>query len=431
MSGDKYDWTGETAGTGVIVVSNIRVGLVKGTYTLTIRAFDIVGNSVSVSYKLTVEEQAGETVIVSSAPPVATVGQTSQTYTLKNEFGIEVGADIDSGRAYMVRKIKGPGNFALMGSEFTSFAQGQFFFEEGYYVKDAKDAADDKYRQAQGLYDFRVDDTLETAFEVQGIMPVYAPKGSDLILPSIVAHNRYANAKIEKPVIRSLKSSTTVNPALITKIETEADLPADIKAATGYNFDNYYNGYMFKPTEDGKYEVTYSASVNNSPAGTKSFTITVGDNIPPTFTVAAVKAFALNEFFKFEVMTVDADSHDVKDGNKYDDIEFIKRLILPSGERYEVSDWGETGRTKTMDSSRTADGGYKLTASGTYRIEYIARDRAGNESIEYQDFEIAGEGSAAPWPWKVFSIVMVIIAVLLIAAVILYLARFQKKKIKA
>jgi len=136
----------------------------------------------------------------------------------------------------------------------------------------------------------------------------------------------------------------------------------------------------------------------------------------------------------FEVMDVPFESDDVKgtkDNPNYEDILFTKRLILPSGEIYSVSDWGNPGRIKTMDSKYEDDKGYKLTASGDYKVEYTARDRVGNESKVIHEFSIIGASPPAPWPWRVFSTVMIIAAVLLIAAVILYLARFQKKKIKA
>ncbi|MCL2796889.1 MAG: hypothetical protein FWD58_02380 [Firmicutes bacterium] len=418
-------------GTGMIVVDNIRVGLAKGNYVFTIRAFDILGNSTAVNYTLKVEDEAEEVVILpSSAPPIPTSGQVNETYTLKSEFGVQpLISSTDFSRAYTVRKISGPGSFTLMGSEFTAFAQGSFFFEEGYYTRDGV------YKQMQDVYDLMVDDTMDTTFEVQGIMPVYSAKSVEVILPSVVAHNRYANAKVEITI--DAPSGSRVSPSLIKKLDKIDD--------ANQKYKENFNGYAFTPSEDGKYKVTYSASVNTSRVAQQSFVITVGDNRAPTFKVNApqkggTKAYALNDPFVFDIMEI-IGTEDIKatattEAAKYEDILFTKRLILPSGEVYSVSDWGNTGRIKTMDSKYEDDkdkskSGYKLTASGDYKVEYTARDRAGNESKVIYEFSIIGASPPAPWPWRVLSTAMIIIAVLLIAAVVLYLARFQKKKIKA
>ena len=407
---------------GMIVVDNIRVALSKGDYTFTIRAFDINGNSVSKSFALVVDDDQDGSGINLSSVAISTSGQVNETYTLKNEFGLSnVSANYDAARAFMVRKISGPGNFTLMGSEFTAYAQGSFVFEEGFYLKPATlvttDLEKGAYETQQSAYDFDVDDTLAATFEVQGIMPVYSEKRVEVQLPSVIAHNKYANAIV----------TVTVKDADDRTIET-----VKITDETSAN----YNGYKFTPTKDGKYKVTYSASINNSSATSETYVITVGDNIAPTFTVdKTAGTLPINTFFKFKEMVVADDSNDLKPGvsesNKLDNITFTKRLILPNGEVYLIKDTGKTGAEKEMDSKYDEDGGYKLTASGEYKIEYIAEDIIGNKSIVIHEFSIVGDRGAEPLPFRVISTLLIIFGVLLIASIILYLARFQKKKIKA
>lgn len=395
----------------MIAVDKLRLGLARGVYTLTLRAFDISGSGVAVGYTLEIEDTgdiivplgtlpaaAGESAgtitrgavsaadaavppLLTGAPTVPTSGQAYKTYTLRNEAGIAVPASLtDYARLYMVRKISGPGRFGLMGSEFTPLAQGSYFFEEGRYGSDGSFVSSET-----GIYDFMVDDDYKISFEIPDGFPDYSKKGVAVSLPAVWAGariecSRYAGIVIEAKVEITIEApdGKRLSASLITLITDPLD-PS-------------FGGYRFTPAEDGKYKITYTALSGSYPAIGQSLVLTVGDITPPTFTVSAPKAYALYDVFVFGVMSVAANSDDVRPGgaseNRFDDIQFTKRLILPTGEIYSVSDWGNVGRVKVLDSKYADDGGYFLTVTGVYTVEYIAHDRVRNESKMIYEFSI-------------------------------------------
>ncbi|MCL2061810.1 MAG: hypothetical protein FWH03_04205 [Firmicutes bacterium] len=452
------DGTASGSRLGMIVVDNIVIDLEVGVYDVVLRAFDINGNATSVSFVITVTQDTTHGISVSNASPIDRSGDVNVTYTLKNRLGFE-NVDADPARPFMVRRISQAGNFSLMGSEFTAYSQGTFAFSEGIYssipIADRLGAsgtlprasgssifaaAFNRYEELQSTYHFQAIDSNRTIFEIQGVMPVYSPRNAPVLLPSVVAHNEFANAEVTVKVTNPDEGDVTV-----TKIQEQNDLPEALR--TPSNFAKYFNGHVFTPSRDGRYTVTFEAKINQGTdevAGRDTFVITVGDVIAPTFTLDPVSNYktSLGDRFQFSVMYIDeeasADDIDLSRAlaHQWDNISFTKRLILPDGNTHELGlDWGKQAAERKIprdqDDVKRQDQGFLLTDAGDYTIEYIATDRAGNESKVIREFTVLGSSGGGNLPFRVIATVLIIFAVLLIAGVILYFTRFQKKKIKA
>lgn len=399
----------------VINVYDIKTELGAGTYYFTVRAFTITGKSIVSSYEITVDATVSDGgTVVPSSTNIGTSGSVNATYTLKNER-FTAGSDLDSGKPYGVRKISNAGNFSLMGSEFTAYAAGSYNFVDGYYntsneFTQVGNIAGNEY----GAYSFVVNDTTTTVFELQGIMPTYADfvgdtKQVSIELPSVIAHNSYSSAEIEINVKD----------------------PDGVKVTTTAGLNNTYS---FTATKNGKYSVTYTASVGGSSAATREYQISVGDFIAPSFSLNSSQVVAstmtTSDSFLFAEMLVAEDSDDTADS--YKNIKFTKTLYSPSGDSvYSISGWGNDYRANRTDSlsSDDDDAGYSISSTGTYEVVYTATDLYGNESKYREEFTVTSSGSSSSLSLTVLGTVLIIVAILLIAGIILYFVRFYKRKI--
>jgi hypothetical protein len=395
-----------TGGKGMRVVDKIVAALSDGDYNLAIRVFDVSGGSIVRNYSIKIDEDgsgSGQPVLDSAAAIPYPGGNVNETYLLNNSESFAPPAGGDPDRRYMVRRILNAGNFALMGHEFTAYAQGGYSFNDGSYLTSGE------FKGHQS-YTFSATDIKTPIFEVQGVMPWYADKDTVIDLPSVVAHNTYANADITVTVKGPAPANTPITP----------------------DFDGATNSYSFKGTENGVYTVTYTASINNARADQK-FDIRVGDHIAPEFTFTAQTARKAGSYFKFSKMVVDkiASAADLSStSDDLADIKFTKELITPSEEVIRIeAEKGAAAADRQVKSGWDSEG-YKLDESGDYTVRYIAEDRYGNQSEKIDSFHVSSDSKSSALAVRVIATVLVIIAVLLIVGLILYFTRFQKKKIK-
>lgn len=393
-------------------------------YVLTVRAFDITGRSLVQSFDITVNVKAGGNRPSISAASIPTSGNINVAYRLKNESYDAEG--VDENKKYIVRRISNAGRFSLMGIEFTAYTTGTVTFTDGYYK------TGNEFASIGEKYSLKATDNSNIEFDVLGLMPVQAPKAERtagyknnynaadtkwIKLPEVIAYNEYANADVTIKVTTPTTSGSSRTYSFDPKQNKNED-------SDYIQYDETANQYYIFATMDGEYKVEYSASVGGASATPKSFTIRVGDTVPPTFTTEGNNYGATarqNGSFRFKTVKLGAE-----DEGSIADITFTKRLLDPSGnEVYSVSDKGTTGANKTTPSK---DETYTFTMTGMYTVEYTATDKAGNSSVYQDTINVSATDSTGAMPLKVLRTVLIIVGVILIAGVILYFVRFRKVK---
>ncbi len=394
-----------------------------GFYTLTVRAFDITGRSLVKAYKIEVGagSTSGGTV---SAVAVPVTGNVNVSYKLRNEIvkdNPSVPSDLT--KNYIVRKISQAGKFSLMGVELTAYTAGTYWFNDGIYLND------NTFRTLGDAYWTTITDNSNPVFEVLGVMPTYAPKSTaatsftdntaiidtwTVQLPKVIAFNDYANAEITV-VVKDLKGNRELNIGS-TGNANEVMLNSD-------------GGYAFDPKSDGEYQVTYTATVPGSGTQTAVYTIKVGDNVAPAFTLknpapSSSYSQTLKATFEFKEMVFVEET----DGDKKADVTFTKRLLDPSNKVvYEVSGKDSTASyaTKKVRDDGTT---YKFDSSGKYTVEYVTKDAAGNTNKIIENIDVTSSKTANPVPLKVLRTVLILVGILVLAGVVYYFVRFRKVK---
>ncbi len=394
-------------------------------YVLTVRAFDITGRSVVQAFEITVNVTGEGNKDELSAVAIPNSGNINVAYRLRNETYKATG--VQEGRKYIVRRVSNAGRFSLMGIEFTAYTTGTVSFTDGYYKADGSTAGG-VFKSIGEKYSLKATDSSSIEFDVIGLMPVQAVKAektadykNDLTkwvkLPEVIAYNEFANAdvtvKVTTPSTSGINRTYSFDPKQNNNEDSEY---------IQYAADT--NQYYFFAMLDGEYKVEYSASVGGAASVQKTFSIRVGDTVPPTFTVEGNNYGATarqNGSFQFKTVKLGAE-----DQGDIADITFTKRLLDPSGnEVYSVSDKGTTGANKTTPSK---DETYTFTMTGTYTVEYTTTDKAGNASVYQDTINVSATDSTGAMPLKVLRTVLIIVGAILIAGVILYFVRFRKVK---
>jgi len=418
-----------------IVVNNMRVSLNNDDYVLAIRAFDISGRSESISVRFNITTgavDAGGGYTATSFGPIGTTGGVRHTYVLRNERGVP--ASINN--AQMVRRIENATHFSLMGSEFTAFTVGSFRFNEGYQMPG--NTIRDNVTMPAASYTFQVtDDDANMQINVHGGMPVHAPRaigdreaaanaGSWVQLPVVSGHNGFESANISVEVINPNNVYLRARDALDSTTLLHRIAPGQ---------------YAFWPNVNGEYRVRFTATVGSSDLDSETFVIRVGNLVPVAFTVNETEAalqsrVSFNGEFQFATITaIDFSEHLAEFNLENDDITVTKRLFAPGNFTTPVMQISDTGLLSGGSTTETTTSdlpdGFVLRDSGTYRVEYVTEDNNGNRYIIRHEFSVTPESGRTPVPVTVIATVLVIVVSLGIAAVILYMMRFRKKKIKA
>ena len=395
-----------------IYVSNITFkASVEGKYHLTVKVFD--ANGVSSAYGYSVDVAASSTGGGATAQ-AATIGSRADVnvkYQLHNDTIDIKDDDIDADKHYYVaRRISG-GSFSLIGSEFTAHTNGSYSVRDGYIaVEDISSGYD--YDNAtpfgKGAYSFSAQDSSAPVIEVQGIMPTYADKNTEVKLPFVIASS--ANGKADVQVVVKNEKGKEVK---VDKIDDDDDYE-----------------YVFKGTTDGKYTVTYTATYANATPVSAPFTINIGDVVGPEFSIsggtAASARMRVGDTFSFADMTLTASESNVT---------ITKKLFNPSREEVTeatVSGSYDSHRNDKYNGydSKDKESPIKFTMAGQYEVVYTATDSVGNVTTQRYNITVVSSGSGKPTTITTLSTVLIVVAVVLLAGVIVYVVRFRKVKVK-
>lgn len=370
-----------------IIVRGIEfIPSIGGTYSITVRVFDVSGNNKISTTEFLVEGSSNDGSASNTLP---TTVEINKSYSLTAEYPYTDEMVSPNGYA-MVRKITGA-NYTLMASEFTAKTSGTYKFEDTAVEKTGNY---DQGNLPLAKYWTAASDTIAPTIEVQGIMPLYSAKDVEVNLPSVVgiSKNGIAEVKIEVKDKDNVESETT-------------------KLANG--------GYSFIPTLDGKYTVNYTATLN-AKTDVRTFTINVGDVVAPTFTnPAPVERVTSGYKFDFAIIEVTADS-----GESTADYTYTKKLIAPDNTSVaSISGTGETYRKKINEGTQ-----YKLDKSGTYQVIYEVTDKVGNMSTQKYTITVNAKTTSTPTSLTAISTVLIVVGVLLIVGLFIYFIRFRKVK---
>ncbi len=386
----------------VIHVKNIKIEpTTAGKHTMVVRAFNVNGYSAVNVYSFDVAESGNNQGGTGSASTIGTSGSINTTYKLHNESIENIG---EAGKTYcVVRKINSSSVYALMGSEITFKTQGSARIQDGYsQVTDGDIGTFVPYGADDGKYTVSVTDTDVPVIEAQGVAPTYSEKNVEVVMPSVIGYNKNGPAEI--------------------KVSVSASKGSNPKATLNDN-----NQYVFTPTEDGTYTVTYTAVAGNGKDATASYTITVGDVKGPEFSrIDGTKPsdkIRVGSTFKFDKVAV-------IDEDNTTDFRVTKKLYDPTGAV--VSSATVTGSYNSYKDVQQPDDDtdIKLTMSGDYIVEYIVSDKAGNETTQRVKISVVSKGSGKAKTFTGLSIALTVIAVVLLAGVIIYVVRFRKVKSK-
>ncbi len=393
---------------------------IAGVYELYITVFDVTGNSQAYAYAIEIEgrNQGG---VEATAAVMPAVGSVRTSYNLKHTKVTDIVGTADD--YVMVYKISGA-SFRLMGYEFTALNQGKYTFTESYMSE--SDTLNPVYYDS---YSISVDDTVAPVIEVQGVMPPHSHTtatvtkagqynaGEYIELPAIVAFNEYENAEIEIVVLDPDKSNVKVYP-MYKDGEGNYTFEKSGNNATGQ--------YAFSATKNGNYTVTVNAYTEGSAKATQTYNIAVGDVTAPQFTVvansASNKAVVGDKFVirKIEGVQDDVDTTDSK-------INVTVKLYDPSSSSTAVHTVNKTWSSWKNDSD-VYKTDYNFEKSGTYTVEYSISDSRGNTSVQKYTITVSGKSSRTPISTTALSTILIIVAIALIAAVVLYFVRFRKVK---
>lgn len=404
-----------------------------GLYMVVVRGYHISGHSdVSIAYVEADGVDSDDDIIQKNAS-IQEKGDINTTYSLKSEFSGKAGS-------YVVTSVSG-GRMSLMFDKFVAMTKTTYSFKDytvmpsaaksnlGYISYDYTTSAtqpvpscrplDDDTKTAPASktnYSMQANDKEAPVIRLQEVMPVYAAKS--------------ATTRLSLPPV-SATSLNGIAAQLTCKITDFDGNTVSTKAGTG-------NSFSFLPEKDGVYTVTYTATLNSN-VTTETYSISVGDVVPPTFNIinygitgalgehiigyiqdkivlsnqsSSITA-TVGDTFKFAYIDVNKETDPSTSGYTY-----LKQLKDASGEIVDsTTSYSSRGNTMTF------------TMSGQYEVIYRVTDEYNNATeVKYTITVTSSTINVSTEAITTLSIVLIIVGVILVAGVVIYLVRFRKHK---
>jgi hypothetical protein len=409
-------------------VENIEfVPSLAGDYILSIKIFDISGMSYVYSYAFNVEENVvDDDIIVTTAAVIGDTGEINTPYELNKKYTISSGIGEIASKSIM-RHIRGKA-FSLVGNDFTGKVASSYFFHD--YVR-LEYLNGEVETLSQKTYDIAITDSEKPVIEVQGELTTYysqpltAPEdetvfeeGKYIELPVITAYTKRQNVDVVVTVVRDGSSDFTARKVYLYTNESGYEIKTFKDKDSEGNMYTYSGYYAFPASEDGQYIVTATATVGASTEYKELPAIRVGDLIAPQFDVTVATTANVGDSYVIAKPSFSTEARA--------DLETLTVNLYNSSNTL-ISTASKSIRKIQLDDFNY-DTGYKFEKSGTYRVEYITVDAAGNEAKKVDYIEVNGTGSSSQNAPKALTTVLIILGALLIIAVVIYFVRFRAKK---
>ena len=226
--------------------------------------------------------------------------------------------------------------------------------------------------------------------------------------------------------------------------EDEAINAEKITDASGYT----YWTFTTNETSKGTYKVTYTAT-NDEDVLTKTISIKVGDNVPPTINVGnkskvqkelvydgehdieylvevnKTKTSTTNRYFKVTVTNngevVYSEDLNLSISDK-DDIGSTNTSLSWTNLTYEL-----TGPNVSTGESSTNKTQYLIKGTGKYTLKLTIKDSYDNERAESIEFNVVSKSNAKENKDNVVGAVLIVVSLVLVAAAILFFTFTGKK----
>lgn len=361
-----------------------------GTYSVTIRAFDVAGCSSFTTLLVNVTGSEfpytpNETLSVNTTVP--TTLQLNEAFALP-KYTAQEGYQI-------LTAITGP-QYELKGNIFTPKANGSYKISFCNYKDGVKSPAK--------TFDVTVTDTATPTFTLLEEYSSYVKKWIEADYEKLTGAERYAKmAKVPAVSVTSITGVTNLTVSVKDKVNETVKT------------EMYEGREYFKPVKDGQYVITYTVKTLSNTAyhDIKMFS---GDLVQPTWKpgimVAPAPSYKVDDEFTFsEILAEDETTND-------NNITYYKKLIGPDkSELY-------------SDSSSKTTKKFTFTKAGIYKVIYEATDEAGNKAIKEYTISVTGKQDGGI-NYQLLTTVLIIIVVILIISVGAYMLFFRKQKERA
>ncbi len=260
-------------------------------------------------------------------------------------------------------------------------------------------------------------------------LPEYASINSEVYLPDIAASD---NAVV-KVTVTPPNGSKLPEDGEVTKVSSDGDIVGSF--------------WKFKTNDaKGNYTVKYTATTADATLE-KTFTIKVGDNVPPT--IEFEHKSELQKDIVYDGSNQIQIKFDVKKTGSVDkryfkitatsngetiysyDLGLKIKDIIDGSSNYTDLSWSDLKYEIVGDSSITKDSEdenlYLISGTGTYTIKISIEDTNGNETVESIVFKVVDKSEVEEKNDTVVGIVLIVISLVVLAGVILFFMLTGKK----
>lgn len=362
-----------------------------GTYSLTIRAFDVAGCS---SFTTILIDVSGSEFPYTPAETLSVNTTVPSTLQLNEAFALP---KYTAQEGYQIlTAITGP-QYELKGNIFTPKANGSYKISFSNYNSTTGVTSPPK------TFDVTVTDTATPTFTLLEEYSSYVKKWDEKTDEQLTGAERYSKmAKVPAISVTSITGVTSLEVIVRDKL-------SEVVKTEKYNGSEY-----FKPVKDGRYTITYTVKTLSNTA-TYDITMFAGDLVQPTWKATIVepaKSYKIDDEFTFSDISAQDET------STENNITYYKKLIGPDkSELY-------------SDTSSVTTKKFTFTKAGIYKVIYEATDEAGNTAIKEFTISVTGKDTS-DINYKLLTTVLIIIVVILIISVGAYMMFFRKQKERA
>lgn len=388
---------------GIKVTAGRFTAILAGNYRITYTATDVANNSYVISYVQYINDTQAPSFNLGAISQNIEVGET---ITLPTPVIMDNGVEITNQALTSIMFIDSPSyNLSLATYEFTPLEEGTYSF---------KYMAEDEFGNASesAVYTVTARDSINPIILLNEdiAFPLTAPltRASEndpydsISVPDFTPYDEFNGIKEYSVIVKNPNGSTILDSK-------------NGEGSTG-------GTYLFVPTRDGSYTVTYSATDLAGNIATDVRTVKVGDTAAPVLTIGNPTVNRPANQKIDGTITLDLSSIAITD-NK--DGSILTTDFTSTGEqKFSVVLKAPDGTTVSQVTTGSYD--YNLTQSGDYTLTYTAIDEAGNQKVESVVFQVSADEIETTVLTQTLGIIFIIIALLVLGGVVVYFIKSRE-----